>query len=106
MRHTGALEYTEREAPPQRPVRQGGGEEAQKSGGGGATGEFGEDLTGLWGTAGNSHPVQVYGTGYEFEGLKLACSGGQLKKGLEYLDADDEDTDTGGGRPNDIRFIF
>ena len=41
-------------------------------GGGGAVGEFGEGLLGLQGTAGNSHLVQISGTGYDGGGRQLA----------------------------------
>ena len=73
-------------------MRQGGGEETQTAGGGGAAGEFVDVLPGLWGTAGNSHLVQVYGTGYDSGGRQLSGGGGKLNKILEELDADDEDT--------------
>ena len=106
MQHAIALDYTEREAPHHHPVRQGGGEQAQTAGGGGATGEFGEGLPGLWGTALHSHLVQVTGTGYDGGGRRLASGGRQTKKVLEELDADDEDPGLGGGRPEDIQFIF
>ena len=72
----------------------------------GAAGEFGEGLPGLWGTAGDSHLVQLPGTGYESRGRRLYGGDGKLKKGLEDLDVDDKDPGPGGGRPEDIRFVF
>ena len=65
MRHDDALAYTEQEAPFHRPVLQGGREEAQTAGGGGAAGEFGEGITGLWGIARASHLVRLTGKGYD-----------------------------------------
>ena len=61
----------------------GGEEEVQTAGGGGSAGEFLEGLPGLWGTAGDSHIVQVPGTGYDGGGQQLAGDGGKLQKGSE-----------------------
>ena len=47
MQHAGALACTEWETPCHLPVRQGVGKEAQATGGGGSTGEFGEGPPGL-----------------------------------------------------------
>ena len=47
---------------------QWGGEEVKKDEGGGAVGEFGEVLIGLWGTAGDSQFVEVPVTGYDCGG--------------------------------------
>ena len=80
MRHDGALKCTEWEAPCHLPVHQGGGEEVQTAVGGGAAGEFTEGLPGLRGTAGNSHLVQVYWTGSDGRGRRLAGSGRQPEK--------------------------
>ena len=106
MRHAGALEYTGRKALRQLPVRQGGREEAQTTGGGGSEGEFWEGLPGLWGNAGDSHLVQITGTGYDGGGRRLDGSGRKIKKGSEELEADDKDPGPGEGRPEDIRFGF
>ena len=81
IQYDGELEYTEKEAPRHRPVRQGGGEEAQTAGGGGVSGEFGEGLTGLWGITGDSHLVQGPGTGYDGRGRHLAGGYGKINKG-------------------------
>ena len=92
MRHDGALKCTEWEAPCHLPVHQGGGEEVQTAVRGGAAGDFTEGLPGLRGTAGNSHLIQVYGTGYDSGGRQLSGGDGKINKILEELDADDEDT--------------
>ena len=102
IQYSGALAYTEWEAPRHRLVRQGGGEEAQTSGGGRAAGKFGEGLSGLWGTPRDNHFVQVPGKGYYVGGRQLAGSGGQLKKGSEELDVDDKNPGPGEGRPKVI----
>ena len=104
-RHDGALAYTELEAPHHRPVHQGEGEESQTAGGGGDAGEFVEGLPGLWGTAEDSHLVQVPGAVYDGGGRRLVGGGRQLKKGFEELDSDEEDPGSGGGRPEDILFF-
>ena len=57
MRHSGDLACTERQAPRHHPVRQGVRQEAPRDGRGGATGEYGEGLPGLCGTAGYGHLV-------------------------------------------------
>ena len=71
-----------------------------------ATREFGEVLPSLQGTAGISDLVQVYGTGSDGGGRKLAGCGSQPEEGGEDLDADDEDPGPGGGRPEDIEGCF
>ena len=63
LQHAGALVCAKREAPLHCSVRQGGGKEAQTDCVRGATREFGEGLSVLWGTAGNSQIVQVSGMG-------------------------------------------
>ena len=78
MRNASALAYTEQEAPRHQPVHLGGGEEVHKTGGGRYAGDIGEGLPGRCGTAGDSHLLQVLGTGYNSRGQKLAGSGGQL----------------------------
>ena len=69
-------------------------------------GEFREGLTGLRGTAGNSHLFQVSVTGSDGGGRQLAGGGGQPEKGSEELDADDEDPGPGGVRPEDVQFFL
>ena len=86
-------------------MHQGGGEEAQTAVRGGAAGDFGEGLPGLYGTNGNSHLLQVSGTGYDGRGRRLAGGGGKPNKGLEDLDADDENPGPGGVITEDIRFF-
>ena len=83
MQHAGALAYNEWEAPRHQLVRQWDGEELQMAGGGGTVGEFGEGLTGLWGTAGDSHIFQVPGTSYDSGGRRMDGSGRQINKGSE-----------------------
>ena len=80
IRHDVALECTEQEAPFHCPVRQGGKKEAQMAGGGGAVGEFGEVLSSLRVTSGNSHLVQVSGTGSGGRGRRLASGGRQREE--------------------------
>ena len=106
MRHSGSLTFTEREAPCHRPVRQGGGDEAQTAGGGGSVGESREGLPGLRGTAVNSHLVQVSGMCNDIGGQRLAVSDGKPKKVLEQLFMDDEDPGPEGGRTEGIRLVF
>ena len=105
MQHNGDLACNKQDAPCHRPVRQGEGEEAQTAGGGGAAGDFRESILDLWGTAGNSHLVQLPGTGYDGRGRRLSSGGGQPKKFLKELDADDKGTGQVGGRPEIIRFF-
>ena len=64
------------------------GEEAQTDGIGGAAGELGEVLSGLWGTTVNSHPAQVSGKGYDDGGWQLSRSGRQPAEGKDELGAD------------------
>ena len=87
-------------------MSQGVQKEAHTSGGGGASGEFGEDLPGLRGIDENIHLVQVYGTGSDGGGQQLDGGSRQHEKGQEELDADDEDPGPGRGRPEDVRDIF
>ena len=78
----------------------------QTAGKGGYEGEFGEGLPGLRGTAGNSHLVQVSGTGADGRGRKLLDGGRQPEEGKEQLDTDDEDTGQGGGRPDYLGVVL
>ena len=83
MRHDSSLACTEQEAPCHLPVRQGVGEETQKSERGESTGEFGEGLPVLRVTAVNSHLFQVYGKGSDGGGRQLDRCGGKPEKGSE-----------------------
>ena len=47
------------------------------AGGGGATGEFGEDLPGLQGTVGDCNIIKISGKGDDGGGRQLAGSGRQ-----------------------------
>ena len=57
VQHSGALEFTEWEAPCHLPVRQGGGEESPTADIRGDVGEYREDLPGLLKTAIDDHFV-------------------------------------------------
>ena len=106
MQYSGPLACYEWEAPWHRPVRPGGGSEANAVGRGGTAGDLGEGLSGLWRTFGKCDGVQISGKGDDGARWWLNGSGRQPVEGEEEYGADVENFEPGGGGPEGIRALF